>query len=124
MAFSRGYAYLVRVNSIEMLNQIKEIRRYYTGIKRNWIIGTPILFAKGEIVGDSIIGCGYISKIEEPWMLSRQEERYCIRNNFHTILSFNDIYWFKNPLPIKDTMLSADPRRGAYLHGYKMSEEN
>jgi hypothetical protein len=45
--------YILRVSHEDLVEQIFEIKKYYSGIIRNWRIGTPILLAKKTHVGDS-----------------------------------------------------------------------
>ena len=38
--------YILRVSHDDWVEQIFELKKYYSGIIRNWRIGTPILLAK------------------------------------------------------------------------------
>ncbi len=115
--------YILRVSHEDWVEQIYEINKYYSGIIRNWRIGTPILLAKKTEVGDSFLGYGITSKVEMLWEMSPEEEHYCKENGWKVALSFKPLIRFENPLPIKMTPLANDKRKGFFLHGVLLPED-
>ncbi len=115
--------YILRVSHDDWVEQIFEIKKYYSGIIRNFRIGTPILFAKKTHVGDSFLGYGITQKVEMLWEMSPEEEHYCKENGWKVAISFKPLIKFENPLPIKMTPLKDDKRKGFFLHGALLSED-
>lgn len=115
--------YILRISSDEWLNQVFQIKKYYSGINRNWKSGTPVLLAKKTEEGDSILGYGITQNVEMLWEMTPEEEDYCRENNWRCALTFQPLVKFKKPLPIKDTILAYDKRRGSFLHGALISEQ-
>ncbi|MCW4049501.1 MAG: hypothetical protein NWE89_07160 [Candidatus Bathyarchaeota archaeon] len=115
--------YILRVSSDEWVEQIYELQKYYSGIMRNWKIGTPILLAKKTEVGDSFLGYGITDKVEMLWEMTPEEENYCRENKWKCALTFKPLIRFDKPLPIKATFLADDKRKGSFLHGAMLNEE-
>jgi hypothetical protein len=115
--------YILRISSDEWLEQVFQLKKYYAGISRNWRRGTPILMAKKTELGDSILGYGIIQKVEMLWEMTPEEEDYCRENKWRCALNFQPLVKFEKPIPIKDTVLADDERKGSYLHGALISEQ-
>jgi len=113
--------YVLRISSDYFLEQISEIKKYYSGIYRNWQRGTPILFAK-KVKVDSFVGYGIVDKVEMLWEMTPEEEDYCRENKWRQALTFKPLVIFENPLPIKESILAGDKRKGMFLHGIKLTE--
>jgi hypothetical protein len=92
-------------------------------VRRRWHRDTNILLARKTDVGDSFIGYGVVGKVEHLWELSPEEEAYCQENNWKCVLTFKALTRFDKPYPIKDTFLAGDPRKGSFLHGARLTEE-
>ena len=114
--------YILRVSTDDWVEQIFEIKKYYSGIMRNWKRGTPILLAKKTEAGDSFLGYGVTDKVEMLWEMSPEEENYCRENNWRCALTLKPLIRFKNPYPIKETFLAEDKRKGSFLHGAMLME--
>jgi len=115
--------YILRVSTEDWVEQIFEIKKYYSGIMRNWKRGTPILLAKKTEAGDSFLGYGITDKVEMLWEMSPEEENYCRENKWRCALTLKPLIRFKNPYPIKETFLAEDKRKGSFLHGAMLMEE-
>ncbi|HUV33481.1 MAG TPA: hypothetical protein VMW22_01020 [Candidatus Desulfaltia sp.] len=115
--------YILRISTDEWLDQIYQLKKYYTGVNRNWKRGTPILLAKKTEQGDSILGYGITQKVEMLWEMTPEEEDYCRENKWRCALTFQPLVKFDKPLPIKDTILANDKRKGSFLHGALIPEE-
>lgn len=115
--------YILRVSHDDWVDQIFKIEKYYSGIMRNWRIGTPILLAKKTHLGDSFLGYGITSKVEMLWEMSPEEEHYCKENGWKVAISFKPLIKFEEPLPIKNTPLRDDKRKGFFLHGVRLPED-
>lgn len=115
--------YILRVSTDQWLDQIYQLKKYYTGVNRNWRRGTPILLAKKTEQGDSILGYGITQKVEMLWEMTPEEEDYCRENKWRCALTFQPLVRFDKPLPIKDTVLAGDKRKGSFLHGALIIED-
>jgi len=118
-----NHGYILRISSDDWVDQVYELKKYYSGVMRSWKRETPILFAKKTDVGDSFIGYGIVEKVEFLWELTPEEEAYCRDNNWRCALSFKTLRKFEDPYPIKESILSEDPRKGSFLHGARLTEE-
>lgn len=118
-----GSGYILRINSDEWVEQIFQLNKYYSGIMRKWRSGTPILLARKSVEGDSFLGYGVVEKVELLWEMKPEEENYCRENNWKCALTFKPLIRFSRPLPIKDTILVDDKRKGSFLHGALLNEE-
>jgi hypothetical protein len=85
--------------------------------------GTPILFAAKSEGGDSLVGYGVVDKVEYLWEMTPEEETYAKEHGWRVGLTLRAATRFKTPLLIKNSLLKDDKRKGAYLHGAKLSEE-
>ena len=90
---------------------------------RGWKRETPILLAMKTDAGDSFIGYGVVGKVEHLWELPPEEEAYCRENNWKCALTFKALNRFERPYPIKESLLSEDPRRGSFLHAARLTED-
>ena len=115
--------YILRVSHDDWVQQIYEINKYYSGIMRHWRIGTPILLAKKTEVGDSFLGYGITDKVEMLWEMTPEEEHYCKENGWRCAITFKPLIRFQKPLPIKETFLATDKRKGSFLHGALLRED-
>ena len=62
--------------------------------------------------------------IEGQWReLPPEEEAYCQENNWRCVITFKSVDKFEKPFPIKESILSDDPRKGMFLHGARFTEE-
>jgi hypothetical protein len=122
MVSDENPGYILRVSTDDWVEQIFEIKKYYSGIMRNWKRGTPILLAKKTDVGDSFLGYGITDKVEMLWEMTPEEENYCRENNWRCALTLKPLIRFKNPYPMKGTFLADDPRKGSFLHGAMLME--
>ena len=117
----RGY--ILRIIRDEWVEKVFKEQRYYSGISRRWRRGDIILFAKKTEAGDSFIGYGVVEKIEEIWELPPEERRYAMEHGWRWALTLNPIFRFEKPIPIRETILAEDPRKGRFLHGAMLTEE-
>jgi hypothetical protein len=116
--------YVLRISSDEWRDQVFELKKYYSGIMRNWKRGTTILLVKKCDEGDSFLGYGVVERVEMLWEMRPEEEQYCKENNWKCAISFEPLITFMKPYPIKLSILSDDKRKGMYLHGIKIHEGN
>lgn len=123
MSEEQNYGYILRISTDDWLDQVYELKKYYSGVMRGWKRNTSILLAKKTEVGDSFIGYGVIGKVELLWELSPEEEAYCKENNWKCALTFKALNRFEKPYPIKKSILAEDPRKGSFLHGARLSED-
>jgi len=91
-----NHGYILRISSDDWVDQVYELKKYYSGVMRSWKRETPILFAKKTDVGDSFRRCA---------------------------LSFKTLRKFEDPYPIKESILAEDPRKGSFLHDARLTEE-
>ena len=56
------------------------------------------------------------------WEMTPEEEDYCKENGWRCALSFHPLTWFPNPIPLRNTFLAQDKRKGSFLHGALLSE--
>jgi hypothetical protein len=115
--------YVLRISHEDLVNQVFSLGKYYSGIQRNFIRGTPLLFAAKSESGDSFVGYGVVDNIEHLWEMTPADEDYAKEHNWKIALTLRGTTRFKNPLLIKNSLLKDDKRKGAYLHGAKLSEE-
>lgn len=120
---NNGPGYILRINSDEWVEQVFQLSKYYPGLIRKWRKGTHILLARKSDEGDSFLGYGVVDKVEMPWELTPEEEDYCRENNWKCVLTLKPLIRFKRPFPLKDTILADDKRKGSYLHGALLREE-
>lgn len=113
--------YVLRISTDEYLQQLAEIKKYYPGIQRHWHKGTPILFAK-KVKVDSFVGYGIVDKVEMLWEMTPEEEDYCRQNKWKQGITFKPLIMYEKPLPIRETFLKDDKRKGMFLHGIKLTE--
>ena len=122
MVSEENPGYILRVSTDDWVEQIFEIKKYYSGIMRNWKRGTPILLTRKTEAGDSFLGYGITEKVEMLWEMTQEEEYYCRENNWRCALTLKPLIRFKKPYPIKETFLADDPRKGIFLHGAQLVE--
>ena len=115
--------YVLRISHEDLVNQVFSLGKYYSGIQRNFIRGTPLLFAAKSESGDSLVGYGVVDKIESLWEMTPADEEYAKEHNWKLGLTLRGVTRFKTPLLIKNSLLKDDKRRGAYLHGAKLTED-
>jgi hypothetical protein len=123
MSEEQNYGYILRISTDSWRDQVFELKKYYSGVMRGWKRDTQILLAKKTEVGDSFIGYGVVGKVEMLWELSPEEEAYCRENNWRCALTFKALNGFERPYPIKESILSEDPRKGSFLHGARLTED-
>jgi hypothetical protein len=115
--------YVLRISHEDLVNQVFSLGKYYSGIQRNFIRGTPLLFAAKTDDGDSFVGYGVVDKIEYLWEMTPADEDYAKEHGWKIALTLRGATRFKNHLLIKNSLLRDDKRKGAYLHGAKLSED-
>ena len=121
--------YVLRISREEFAELVFNTGKYYTGLLRDYKRGTPVIFAKAESVDgkkktvDCLIGYGVVDKVEMLWEMSPEEEDYCRGHGWKVSLTLKGAKRFIKPLPIKESALKTDKRRGAFLHGAKLTEE-
>lgn len=123
MSDKQNYGYILRISTDSWRDQVFELKKYYSGVMRGWKRDTQILLAKKTEVGDSFIGYGVVGKVEMLWELSPEEEAYCRENNWRCALTFKALNGFERPYPIKESILAEDPRKGSFLHGARLTED-
>ena len=116
--------YVLRIGTEDLVSQVFSLGKYYAGIQRNWVRGTPILLAKKvEKKGDCIVGYGVVDKVEYLWEMVPEEETYAKEHGWRVGLTLRAATRFKTPLLIKNSILKEDKRKGAFLHGAKLTED-
>ncbi len=115
--------YVLRIAHEDLVNQVFSLGKYYSGVQRNFIRGTPLLFAAKSEGGDSIVGYGVIDKIEHLWEMTPADEVYAKEHGWKLGLTLRGATRLGTPLLIKNSLLKDDKRKGAFLHGAKLSEE-
>jgi hypothetical protein len=123
MSEDQNYGYILRLSTEDWRDQVYELKKYYSGVMRGWKRETPVLLAMKTDAGDSFIGYGVVGKVEHLWELSPEEEAYCRENNWKCALTFKALNRFERPYPIKESLLSEDPRRGSFLHAARLTED-
>ena len=115
--------YILRISRDEWLEQVFRLNKYYTGIIRDYKRGTPILLAKKAERGDSFVGYGVVDKVEMLWEMPPEEEDYSRGHGWKCGLTLRGLTKFATPYPIRESCISSDPRRGAFLNGAKLTED-
>jgi len=115
--------YVLRISHEDLVNQVFSLGLYYSGVQRNFIRGTPLLFAAKTDDGDSLVGYGVVDKVKYLWEMTPADEDYAKEHNWKIALTIRAATRFRTPLLIKNSILKDDKRKGAYLHGAKLSEE-
>jgi len=115
--------YILRISKDDWERQVFEQKKYYTGLSRGWKLGTIIFFVRKREAGDSFIGYGIVEKIDTLSELTPEEEKYCEENGWKLALKFKYVSKFSTPYPIKNSILSNDVRKGRYLHGVALNED-
>lgn len=123
MSRDENYGYILRISTDSWRDQVYELKKYYSGVMRGWKRGTPILLAKKTEAGDSFIGYGVVGKVEMLWELPPEEEAYCKEHNWKCALTFKALFSYEKPYPIKESILADDPRKGSFLHGARLTED-
>jgi len=123
MSEDQNYGYILRLSTEDWRDQVYELKKYYSGVMRGWKRETPVLLAMKTDAGDSFIGYGVVGKVEHLWELSPEEEAYCRENNWKCALTFKALNRFERPYPIKESLLSDDPRKGSFLHAARLTED-
>jgi hypothetical protein len=115
--------YVLRISHEDLVNQVFSLGKYYSGVIRDFKRGTPLLFAAKSEGGDSLVGYGVIDNVENLWEMLPADEDYAKEHGWKIALTLRGATRFKTPLLIKNSLLKDDKRRGAFLHGAKLSEE-
>ena len=118
-----NHGYILRISTDDWLRQVYERKKYYSGVMRDWRRGSVILFAKKTDAGDSFIGYGVVDKVEMLWEMTPDEEEYSKQHGWKCALSFGNLIRFDKPLPIKESIIAGDPRKGRLLHGARLKED-
>ncbi len=123
MSDTERLGYILRISRDEWLEQVFNIGKYYTGLIRDYRRGTPILFAKKAEKGDSFVGYGIVDKVEMLWEMPPEEEEYSRGNGWKCSLTLRGLMRFARPFPIKESVLREDRRRGSFLNGIRLGED-
>ena len=115
--------YVLRISHEDLVNQVFSLEKYYSGVIRDFKRGTPLLFAAKSESGDSLVGYGVVDKVEFLWEMTPADEEYAKEHNWKIALKLRGATRFRTPLLIKNSLLKDDKRKGAYLHGAKLSED-
>jgi hypothetical protein len=114
---------ILRISNETLEKQVFEISKYYTGVIRRFVRGTPVIFAAKAAGRDSFIGYGVVDKVEYLWEMTPEEETYAREHGWKMGLTLRNLVKFPKPLPIKETIMVSDKRRGAFLHGAMLGED-
>jgi len=120
---TQANGYILRISNETLQEQVFEIGKYYSGIIRRFIRGTPIILAAKAAGKDSFVGYGVVDKLENLWEMTPEEETYAREHGWKIGLHFSNLVKFPKPLPIKETIMASDKRRGAFLHGAMLNED-
>ncbi|MEM3699595.1 MAG: hypothetical protein QXL57_01855 [Candidatus Bathyarchaeia archaeon] len=120
---SEADGYILRIATVEWVNQVFEMAIYYTGFRRKWKVGQTILFVHKTALGDAFVGYGEIGNVYGLDQLSEEERRECERWGWKKAIEFKYIIRFEKPLPVKETFLKDLKIRGRALHGFPLSKE-
>ena len=120
---SSADGYVLRISHEDLVNQVFSLGKYYSGVIRDFKRGTPLLFAAKTEGGDGFVGYGVVDKVEYLWEMIPADEEYAREHNWKNLLKLRGATKLKTPLLIKDSILKDDKRKGAYLHGAKLSED-
>jgi hypothetical protein len=115
--------YVLRIGTEDLVSQVFSLGKYYSGIQRSFIHGTPILFAAKSEGGDSLVGSGVVDKVEYLWEMVPEEETYAKEHGWKIGLTLRAVHKFRTPLLLKNSILKDDKRKGAFLHGAKLTED-
>jgi len=115
--------YVLRISYEDLVNQVFSLGKYYSGVIRDFKRGTPLLLVAKSEGGDSLVGYGVVDKIEYLWEMTPEEEAYAREHGWKIALTLRGATRFRTPLLIKNSLLKDDKRKGAYLHGAKLTEE-
>lgn len=115
--------YILRISKEEWLRQVFDRKKYYPGLIRRWSPGMTILLARKAVKADSFIGYGVIERVQKPAEAAEDEQEYCRDNGWKQIIIFNELVQFEEPVPIKETFLRNDKRKGKYLHAALLTVE-
>jgi len=122
MSETGKFGYILRIKNDEYRDQTFELKKYYTGMMRDYRRGQTILFMK-KVKVDSFIGFGIIDRVEMLWEMTPEEENYCRENKWRVGITFNPLVRFEHPLPKKISILKDDPRKGYFLHGARLTDD-
>jgi len=123
MSDTERQGFILRISRDEWLEQVFRIGKYYTGLIRDYRRGTPILLAKKAERGDSFVGYGIVDKVEMLWEMTPEEEDYSRGNGWKCGLTLRGLTRFTRPFPIKESILRDDKRKGSFLNGIKIRED-
>jgi len=115
--------YVLRISYEDLVNQVFSLGKYYSGVIRDFKRGTPLLLVAKSEGGDSLVGYGVVDKIEYLWEMTPEEEAYAREHGWKIALTLRGATRFRTPLLIKNSLLKDDKRKGAYLHGAKLTED-
>lgn len=115
--------YILRISTEKWVEQVFDRARYYTSLRRTWKPRQTIVFLHKTEIGDSVIGYGVIENIYERDEVTEEEQRECEKYDWKKAIEFKYMIKLEKPLPLKETFLKDSKRRGRYLHGLKLSEE-
>jgi len=115
--------YILRIATIEWVDQVFNLAIYYTSTRRKWKTGQTIIFVHKTNIGDAVIGYGEIGNIYASDELSEEERHECEKWGWEKAIEFKYIVRFDKPLPTKETFLKNSKLRGKFLHGFPLSKE-
>jgi len=120
---SSADGYVLRISHEDLVNQVFSLGKYYSGVIRDFKRGTQLLFAAKTEGGDGFVGYGVVDNVENLWEMLPADEDYAKEHGWKIALTLREATRFKSPLLIKNSLLKDDKRKGAYLHGAKLSED-
>lgn len=111
-------AYILRLNSGEIERKLYLCKWLYVGLKRGWMRGSKVLFARKT---EAFIGSGVVSRIQRIDELGNSEKELCLQMNWYAKMHFETLASFHPPVALAQTpVVSENPLA---LHGLEVSAE-
>ena len=121
MAVPRSF--ILRITREEWYRQVFTIKKYFPGITRRWGLESIILLVRKAEKGDSFVGYGILKEFIKRDQLPKEKKEECEKMGWRGVLVFKELYRFKPPLPIKETVLKGSRAKGRCFHGYPLTKE-
>lgn len=115
--------YILRIATMEWVDQVFNMAIYYTSLRREWKAGQIVMFVHKTSFGDAFVGYGEIGNVYGLDELSDEERRECEKCGWKKVIEFRYVIRFEKPLPIKQTFLKDLKIRGRTLHGFSLNKE-
>jgi hypothetical protein len=120
---SEPKGYILRIATMEWVDQVFDMAIYYTSLRRDWRAGQTVMFVHKTSFGDAFVGYGEIGNVYGVDELSNEERRECEKHGWKKAIEFKYVIRFEKPLPVKQTFLKDLKVRGRALHGFPLSKE-